>query len=244
MDAKAKLKQEAGGPGAEAESMSPEAAFDMLRELVDEWLTPCEASEAAQLNDERPIDAVRKRFQQSGQMAERCFCGPKPFKDACLFTVSAFAEQLKAEEHEVYKFYVARTGHTIKLTEGIQRALRLDVAPIGRVNGCPRDVIFAWTLDGKDNEDEDPSKSKSTRPADGSSNPSSSKKHKAGDENESDVPLEEVPYAAANMEIAPGGENPVASMDEALMVSESLMQPGGQQALEAGFANTGDDTAE
>jgi hypothetical protein len=185
MDAKAKLKQEAGGPGAEAEAMSPETAFDMLRELVDEWLTPCEASEAAQLNDERPIDAVRKRFQKSGRMAERCFCGSKLAKDACSFTVSAFAEQLEAEEHGVYKFYVQRTGHTIKLTEAIQRALHLDVVKIGRFNECPRDVIFAWRLPASGEQDDGPSKSKSKRPAD-SSNPSSSKKHKAVSEDESE----------------------------------------------------------
>ena len=245
IDAKAKLKQEAGGPGAEAEAMSPETAFDMLKEILFHTLMPCEASEAAQLNDERPIDAVRKRFQKSGRMAARCFCGSRPAKDACSFTVSAFAERLEAEEHEVYKLYVPREGRTIKLTESIQRALHLDVAPIGRFNECPRDVIFAWRLPASGEQDDDPSKSKSKRPADDSSNPSSSKKHKAVSEDESDgVPLEEVPYAAANMEIAPGGENPVASMDEALMVSESLMQPGGQQALEAGFANTGDNTAE
>ena len=65
MDAKAKLKQEAGGPGAEAEAMSAEAAFDMLKEILFHALTPCEAPEAAQLNDERPIDAVRKRYQKS-----------------------------------------------------------------------------------------------------------------------------------------------------------------------------------
>ena len=102
--------------------------------------------------------------------------------------MSAFAERLEAEEHEVYKFYVPRSNHTIKLTEAIQRALHLNVAPIGRFNGCPRDVIFAWTLNGKDKEDEGPSKSKSKRPADDSSNPSSSKKHKAvsADESESE----------------------------------------------------------
>lgn len=144
--------------------MSAEIAFDMLREFAFKYLMPCEASEAAQLNDDRPIDTVRKRFQKSGRMAERCFCGSKPAKDACSFTVSAFAEQLEAEEHEVYKFYVPRSNHTIKLTEGLQRALRLDVAPIGRFNGCPRDVIFAWRLPASGEQDEGPSTSK--RPAD------------------------------------------------------------------------------
>jgi hypothetical protein len=52
------------------------------------------------------------------------------------------------------------------------------------------------------------------------------------------VPLTEVPYAAANLAIAPGGENPVASMDQQLLVGESLMQPGGQQALEEGFVDS------
>jgi len=49
------------------------------------------------------------------------------------------------------------------------------------------------------------------------------------------VPIEEVPYAAANVAIPPGGQDPVANMDQMLQVSESLMQTGGQAALEQGF---------
>ena len=52
------------------------------------------------------------------------------------------------------------------------------------------------------------------------------------------VPLEEVPYAAGNIVIPPGGESPVSNMDQMLQVSESLMQPGGQGALEDGFGSS------
>ena len=55
------------------------------------------------------------------------------------------------------------------------------------------------------------------------------------------VPSEEVPYAAANLMIPPGGENPVSNMDQMLQVSESLMQPGGQRALEEAVAGEGDE---
>ena len=56
------------------------------------------------------------------------------------------------------------------------------------------------------------------------------------------VPLEEVPYAAGNIAIPPGGENPTSNVDQMLQVSESLMQPGGQLALEE--AVTGGDGGE
>ena len=62
-----------------------------------------------------------------------------------------------------------------------------------------------------------------------------------GEEGCDAAPLEEVPYAAANLMIPPGGENPVSNMDQMLQVSESLMQPGGQRALEEAVAGEGDE---
>jgi hypothetical protein len=54
-------------------------------------------------------------------------------------------------------------------------------------------------------------------------------------ESDAGVPMEEVPYAASNVAIFPGGQDPVSNMDQMLQVSESLMQTGGQTALEHGF---------
>ena len=54
-----------------------------------------------------------------------------------------------------------------------------------------------------------------------------------------EVPLAEVPYAAANLYIPPGGQEPVSNVDQMLQVSESLMQPGGQRALEEAVAAPG-----
>ncbi|WP_274963357.1 hypothetical protein, partial [Thioclava electrotropha] len=42
--------------------------------------------------------------------------GKKPAAQACAFTVSAFAERLKAEAPKVYAFYVQRPDRTGKLT--------------------------------------------------------------------------------------------------------------------------------
>ncbi|GMI48726.1 hypothetical protein TrCOL_g5688 [Triparma columacea] len=46
------------------------------------------------------------------------------------------------------------------------------------------------------------------------------------------MPLEEVPYAALNINIPPGGQDPVSNIDQQLQVSETFMQPGGHLALE------------
>lgn len=46
------------------------------------------------------------------------------------------------------------------------------------------------------------------------------------------VPEAELPYAAANIYKPPGGENPVAELDEQVALAEQLRSPGGQQALE------------
>ena len=47
--------------------------------------------------------------------------------------------------------------------------------------------------------------------------------------------MEEVPYAVGNVQVPPGGQDPVTSMDQQLQVAEQLMEPGAQAALAAGF---------
>ena len=46
------------------------------------------------------------------------------------------------------------------------------------------------------------------------------------------VPEAALPYAAENIYKPPGGENPVAELDEKVALAEQLRSPGGQQALE------------
>ena len=47
-----------------------------------------------------------------------------------------------------------------------------------------------------------------------------------------DVPEAELPYAAANLDVPPGGESAVADLDQQLQVAEQLREPGAQRALE------------
>ena len=54
------------------------------------------------------------------------------------------------------------------------------------------------------------------------------------------MPLEEVPYAAAALDIPPGGENPVAAQDEQHLVAEQLMEAGAHAALANGFEHPED----
>ena len=56
---------------------------------------------------------------------------------------------------------------------------------------------------------------------------------------EAGVPLTEMPYAAGNLVMPPGGENPVANIDQMLLVAEQLREAGAQQALAAGFERGG-----
>ena len=49
------------------------------------------------------------------------------------------------------------------------------------------------------------------------------------------VPVEEVPYATVNIDVPPGGENPIASQDQQHQVAEQLMERGAQAALAKGF---------
>ena len=58
---------------------------------------------------------------------------------------------------------------------------------------------------------------------------------------EGGVPLEEMPYAAGNVCVPPGGQDPVSCMDQQLQLSEQLSEPGGQAALEGGFGDGHDD---
>ena len=43
------------------------------------------------------------------------------------------------------------------------------------------------------------------------------------------VPVEEVPYATVDIDVPPGGENPVASQDQQHQVAEQLMERGAQE---------------
>jgi len=51
----------------------------------------------------------------------------------------------------------------------------------------------------------------------------------------SGVPLREVPYAAENLVVPPGGESHVAGMDQQLQVAEQLQEPGAHQMLVCAF---------
>lgn len=46
------------------------------------------------------------------------------------------------------------------------------------------------------------------------------------------VPLSEVPYAAGNLELPPGGESGLAEIDQQIQISEQLQEQGAQQVLE------------
>lgn len=59
-------------------------------------------------------------------------------------------------------------------------------------------------------------------------------KKKLEEINDAAVPMEEIPYAALNLALPPGGENPVAEIDQQLQVAEQLGEAGAQRALEAG----------
>ena len=48
------------------------------------------------------------------------------------------------------------------------------------------------------------------------------------------VPINELPYAAMNIQVPPGGESVVAEMDQELQVAYQLMEPGAQAYLEEG----------
>ena len=50
------------------------------------------------------------------------------------------------------------------------------------------------------------------------------------------VPLPEVPYAAANLQVPPGGESAVAEADQQLQIAEQLQERGAQAALADGYA--------
>ena len=50
-----------------------------------------------------------------------------------------------------------------------------------------------------------------------------------------------MPYAAGNVCVPPGGQDPVSGMDQQLQLSEQLSEPGGQAALEGGFGDGPDD---
>ena len=49
------------------------------------------------------------------------------------------------------------------------------------------------------------------------------------------MPVEEVPYAAPNIDIPPGGECPVSEYDQCLQISEQLMEKGADEMLSASF---------
>ena len=50
------------------------------------------------------------------------------------------------------------------------------------------------------------------------------------------VPLPEVPYAAANLQVPPGGESAVAEADQQLQIADQLQERGAQAALADGYA--------
>ena len=54
---------------------------------------------------------------------------------------------------------------------------------------------------------------------------------KAADDLDDGVPLEEVPYAAGNIVVPPGGESNISHIDQQLQVAEQLQEPGAHQKL-------------
>lgn len=183
-------------------------------------------------------------FQTASKGKGNCFCGKKNAAEACHFEFKDFMEQLMVMAPKAWEYFNTNAGRV----NALQRTLGIEerVIPQKKIAGHGRNnVIFGFRLrdTGLDNVDgtafgkieADDGSIKCTFEGDVGDDQVAGEESEEEEAADAGVPMEEVPYAATNVAIPPGGQNPVASTDQMLQVSESLMQPGGQAALEQGF---------
>lgn len=195
-----------------------------LEQFLSDHVKPCMPKGLSAYDETLNYGEQRKKFQHQ---RPRCFCGKKTNATACSFCMKDLAALLKEHvDHSTYKYFMPHGDKKItKLTSAVQSLLGLEQARIEQVNGVERSTLFGFTLhenpiDSTASHEDREERRRQIRAEESGTDPNAS------------VPLEEVPYAAGNIAIPPGGENPTSNVDQMLQVSESLMQPGGQLALE------------